>query len=177
MRLRLFDRVRRYIRPGPGGSRSRGSTRPGPPAVGGSVVMPPAGRHRRDHVPAPGQASANSPVSSAMTGTAGAPGGGGPVEPAAQAELPRRVRRARPGTGRTGPGTEPSGARPAGDGPGGAGPGGASRAGGAGPEAPGAAGPGPRIPDPGRSDPRTSDSAAGGVNTTGTRPGGPWTPR
>ena len=61
MRLRLFDRVRRYIRPGPGGSRSRGSTRPGPPAVGDSVSAPPAGRHRRDHVSAPGQISAGAP--------------------------------------------------------------------------------------------------------------------
>ncbi len=110
MRLRLFDRVRRYIRPGPGGSRSRGSTRPGPPAVGGSVVVPPAGRHRRDHVPAPDQVSASSPVSTAMTGGAGAlDGGGGPAEPAPQAELPRRVRRARTGADRAGPGTGPSG--------------------------------------------------------------------
>ena len=145
MRLRLFDRVRRYIRPGPGGSRSRGSTRPGPPAVGGSVVVPPAGRHRRDHVPAPGQVSASSPVSSAMTGGAGALDGGGPVEPAPQVELPRRVRRARTGAGRAGPGTEPSGARPAGAGTAGTGP--------AGPWPPGAAGPGPRMPDPGTSDP------------------------
>src|ERR1035438_9068476 len=51
MRLRLFDRVRRYIRPRPGGARSRGGTRPGSPAVSGTATLPPAGRHRRDHMP------------------------------------------------------------------------------------------------------------------------------
>ena len=121
MRLRLFDRVRRYIRPGPGGSRSRGSTRPGPPAVGGSVVVPPGGRHRRDHVPAPDQVS-GSPASTPMTGGAGALDGGGPVEPAPQVELPRRVRRARTGPGRAGSGTEPSAATAAGAGTTGEGP-------------------------------------------------------
>ena len=110
MRLRLFDRVRRYIRPGPGGSRSRGSTRPGPPAVGGSVVVPPAGRHRRDHIAAPGQESDSSSVSTAMTGGAGTLDGGGPVEPAPQWSC--RAGCAGPdraGPGRTGPGHQARG--------------------------------------------------------------------
>src|SRR5580704_7877310 len=121
MRLRLFDRVRRYIRPGPGGSRSRGSTRPGPPAVGNSVIVPPAGRHRRDHGLAPDQGSASPSVGTATTGGAGALDGGGPAGRTPQAELPRRVRQARPEAGRASPGTEPSaavGAGTAGTGPG-----------------------------------------------------------
>ncbi len=148
MRLRLFDRVRRYIRPGPGRSRSRGSTRPGPPAVGGSAVVPPTGRHRRDHVSAPGQGSASSP---AMTDGAGAlDGSGRSAVPAPQVELPRRVRRARPWP----PEPEADSAAPAGTRPGG-------------PWPPSAVGPEPWPPGPG----------ADGAGPAATRRGGPWTPR
>ena len=148
MRLRLFDRVRRYIRPGPGRSRSRGSTRPGPPAVGGPAVVPPAGRHRRDHVSAAGQGSASSP---SMTDGAGAlDGSGGPAGPAPQVELPRRVRRARPWPPEPGADSAgPAGTRPSGPWP------------------PNAVGPEPWPPGPG----------ADGAGPAATRRGGPWTPR
>jgi hypothetical protein len=112
MRLRLIDRVRRYIRPRPGGSRSRGSTRPGPPAVG-VVLVPPAGRHRRDHGPGtPGQAAAVEPVST-WTGEGPGPASdsGRPAAPRPQAGLPRRVRPGLPGNAATQPGA--AGAGPA----------------------------------------------------------------
>src|SRR3984957_19357179 len=158
MRLRLFDRVRRYIRPGRGGSRSRGSTRPGPPAVGNSAVVPPAGRHRRDQVPDPDQGSASPPVSTATTGGAGALDGGWPVERAPQPELPRRVRRARPGSGGASPRTEPPPASAAGAGTAGAG---TAGTGPAGPWPPTAVGPGPQT-----SDPRTPASGTGAPEST-----------
>ena len=122
MRLRLIDRVRRYIRPRPGGSRSRGSTRPGPPVLGppavGAASVPPAGRHRRDHVPgAPGQLAAAAPVST-QTGEGPGPAAdsGTPAPVSPRADLPRRMRPEPPGnagpatTGRASRG--PAGLRP-----------------------------------------------------------------
>ena len=49
MRLRLIDRVRRYIRPGPRGSRSRGPARTGSSGMGSAPSPSGAGRHRRDY--------------------------------------------------------------------------------------------------------------------------------
>jgi hypothetical protein len=57
MRLRLIDRVRRFLRPGPGGARSRGMTRPGGPVTGSAAST---GRHRRDYA-SPGQPGASPP--------------------------------------------------------------------------------------------------------------------
>ncbi len=120
MRLRLIDRVRRYIRPRLAGPRSRGSDKAGPPAgsspaassVAGSVST---GRHRRTHqaagaaAPAPfADTSGTSPrapqtsvtARRAETDWAGrpaspapaspAPGRPAPGRPAGPAELPRR---------------------------------------------------------------------------------------
>ncbi|MGP8001777.1 MAG: hypothetical protein ACLPKI_31305 [Streptosporangiaceae bacterium] len=117
MRLRLFDRVRRYIRRGPRGSRPRDPARtgtPGDPARTGSPgtgsAPSPAGsgRHRREFAFRPA-----TPV-----GTAAPPGTatGSPADPAAPesppGELPRRVprragRAAEPGAGPAQPGAGP----------------------------------------------------------------------
>ena len=84
MRLRLIDRVRRYIRPRLAGPRSRGTAKAGPPASGtavGSVSSVGAGRHRRTHQAAGGPATAALPDSrsglspaSGLTGTPDSPG-------------------------------------------------------------------------------------------------------
>jgi hypothetical protein len=109
-----------------------------------------------------------------MTGGAGTVDDGGPVEPARQAELPRRVPRASPEADRASPGTEHSPARAAGAGTAGTGP--------AGPRSPSAAGPGPQTPGPQTPGPQTPGPGTlgpgiGAAETTGTRFRGPWTPR
>jgi len=163
MRLRLIDRVRRYIRPRPGGSRSRGSTKPGPPAVG-VVSVPPAGRHRRDHVPGtPGQVAAVAPVST-WTGEGPGPAAdsGRPAAPSPQAGLPRRVRPGLPGNAATQPGA--AGAGPArrdipwtaSDGPGTTG---------TGTETPGT---GAETPWAGSASTQTTGTGSDGTETTGT---------
>jgi hypothetical protein len=48
MRLRLIDRVRRYIRPGLRGSKTRGPARSGSSGMGSAPSPSGAGRHRRD---------------------------------------------------------------------------------------------------------------------------------
>jgi hypothetical protein len=115
-----------------------------------------------------------------MMGGAGALDGGGPVEPAPQAELPRRVRRARTGTGRTAPGTEPSGARPAGPGTAGTGPAGpwtprirpaAAGATGTGPGRPGAGPAGPGTPGTAPGTPGTGPAQGGNDQSETGRPG------
>ncbi len=123
MRLRLIDRVRRYIRLRPGGSRSRGSTKPGPPAVSSAVSVPPAGRHRRDQVAAPGPVSVGESPGATMSGGTQAPEDiGRPAEPSPPPELPRQVPRpavpgragsTTSGAGSTTSGTEPVRIRPA----------------------------------------------------------------
>jgi hypothetical protein len=109
MRLRLIDRVRRYIRPGPRG-RSRGPARSGTSGTGSAPSPSGTGRHRRDlgHRPAGpvdsappssfGKAAAD-PASTDLAST------GPPAATQQAAELPRRLPR------RSGPagqaGTEP----------------------------------------------------------------------
>src|ERR1700722_11707449 len=155
MRLRLIDRVRRYIRPRPGGSRSRGSTRPGPPALGPPVVgaasVPPAGRHRRDHVPgAPGQIAAAAPVTT-QTGEGPGPAAdsGRPAPASPRAGLPRRMRPEPPGN--AGPATTGwAGTGPASTGPASTGP--ARR----------------EIPPPGSDGPGTTGTGSRETGTSGT---------
>ncbi|HUY51392.1 MAG TPA: hypothetical protein VMV92_37770 [Streptosporangiaceae bacterium] len=107
MRLRLIDRVRRYLRPGLAGSRSRGSARAGRPAAGGAPASPGTGRHRRDYGSAvaaepavlPGAAPQGSAGSrpddaAAVRGEAGRRSGETAGQAGApRAELPRRVPR------------------------------------------------------------------------------------
>jgi hypothetical protein len=108
MRLRLIDRVRRYIRPGPRGT-SRGPARSG---TGTPSAPSPAGagRHRREY----GQRSATpadgAPPSSFGKPSAGPPSTAAPSAGQQPAELPRRVPRhsgpaapASPGQASTGP--------------------------------------------------------------------------
>ena len=54
MRLRLIDRVRRFLRPGRGGARSPGTAGSGGPVNGSAASSYSSGRHRRDYL-APGQ--------------------------------------------------------------------------------------------------------------------------
>jgi hypothetical protein len=101
MRLRLIDRVRRYIRPGPRGSRSRGPARTGSSAAGSAPAPTGAGRHRRDYGFRPA-----TPVDTAPA-TPATPSPGAPPSPGARpAELLRRVPRSSspagpPGAGHT----------------------------------------------------------------------------
>jgi len=104
MRLRLIDRVRRYIRPGLRGSKTRGPARSGSSGMGSAPSPSGAGRHRRDFA-----------HRSALPVDAGppAPFGKGAVAPPAPepsaatppTELPRRVPRhsALPGRASAGP--------------------------------------------------------------------------
>ncbi|MFI5068450.1 MAG: hypothetical protein ACHP9Z_31335, partial [Streptosporangiales bacterium] len=130
MRLRLIDRVRRYIRPRLAGPRSRGTAKAGPPASGtavGSVSSVGSGRHRRTHQAAGGPATAALPDSrsglspaSGLTGTPDSPGtcatapetsvaggqaeAGRPDRPAS----PAPARPDRPGAPAPGPPAEPA---------------------------------------------------------------------
>ena len=168
MRLRLIDRVRRYIRPGPGGSRSRGSTRPGPP-VGGWLCRRATGRpaSSRPRSRARARCPPAAPVSTAMTDGAGALDGSGgsarasPAGGVAAPGTPRPAGRAGPAPGagirsrasRSGPG-RPSAGPP-----------------GRGQRARADTGPAERPWPPGRA------GAAPARGTAAPRPGGPWTPR
>ncbi len=94
MRLRLIDRVRRYIRPRLAGPRSRGTAKAGPPASGtaiGSVSSVGAGRHRRTHQAAGGPATAAFPDSrsglSPASGPAETPESPGPRPRAPEASV------------------------------------------------------------------------------------------
>jgi hypothetical protein len=91
MRLRLIDRVRRYIRPGPRGT-SRGPARSGTSATGSAPSPSGAGRHRREYghrpaVPADGAPSSFGKPAAEPPSTAAPSAGQQP------AELPRRVPR------------------------------------------------------------------------------------
>ncbi|HTT52134.1 MAG TPA: hypothetical protein VMH35_12100 [Streptosporangiaceae bacterium] len=104
MRLRLIDRVRRYIRRGPRGSRTRGPARAGPPGTGSAPSPAGAGRHRREYAfraatPA-GTAAPPAPPAPASGSAAGPPPPGAPPS-----ELPRRVprRAGRPAQAGAGP--------------------------------------------------------------------------
>jgi hypothetical protein len=98
MRLRLIDRVRRYIRPGLRGSKTRGPARSGTSGMGSAPSPSGAGRHRRDFAHRPAM-----PVDTAPPASFGKAAARPPVaEPTAAtpqtAELPRRVpRRSGPG--------------------------------------------------------------------------------
>ena len=106
MRLRLIDRVRRYIRPGPRGT-SRGPARSGTSGMGSAPSPSGAGRHRREYGHRPA-----GPVDAAPPSSFGKPSAEPPsTEPpaatprtrrAAPPGTPRRSRRppARPSTGR-----------------------------------------------------------------------------
>jgi hypothetical protein len=88
MRLRLIDRVRRYIRPGPRGSRSRGPARTGSSGTGSAPGPTGAGRHRRDYGFRPA-----TPVDTAPAIPATPSPGEQPSAGSRTAELPRRVPR------------------------------------------------------------------------------------
>jgi hypothetical protein len=105
MRLRLIDRVRRYIRPGLRGS-SRGPARSGSSGMGSAPSPAGAGRHRRDfgHRPA-------TPVDSAPPSAFGKPSAELPAAGQQTAELPRRVPR-RSGLGGPAGTSQPSVSQP-----------------------------------------------------------------
>ncbi len=118
MRLRLIDRVRRYIRPGLRGSKTRGPARSGSSGMGSAPSPSGAGRHRRDfaHLPAV-------PVDTAPPSSFGQPAAGPPAaEPSGATpratELPRRVPRhsglaGQASAGSAAPGRPSAGAGPA----------------------------------------------------------------
>ena len=93
MRLRLIDRVRRYIRPGPRGT-SRGPARSGTSGLGSAPSPSGAGRHRRDlgHRPAgpvdtaPPSSFGKPAADPASTGQAGAARATAGTEPAAASQ-------------------------------------------------------------------------------------------
>ncbi len=113
MRLRLIDRVRRYIRPGLRGSKTRGPARSGSSGMGSAPSPSGAGRHRRDFGHRPAVPVDTAPPSSFGKPSAGPPTAGPPAAPPSSAELPRRVpRRSRPGgpAGASQPGASQPGA-------------------------------------------------------------------
>ncbi len=83
MRLRLIDRVRRYIRPGPRGT-SRGPARSGTSGMGSAPSPSGAGRHRRDYGHRPAMPVDTAPPSSFGNPAAEPPTG----EPAAATPQP-----------------------------------------------------------------------------------------
>jgi hypothetical protein len=118
MRLRLIDRVRRYIRPGLRGSKARGPARSGSSGMGSAPSPSGAGRHRRDYEYRPA-----APVDTAPPSSFGKPAAQPPVAGQPPAELPRRVpRRSGPASpagaspGRPS-GSQPSGSQPSGSQP------------------------------------------------------------
>ena len=124
MRLRLIDRVRRYIRPGPRGT-SRGPARSGTSGLGSAPSPSGAGRHRRDYGHRSGPPVDAAPPSSFGETAAESPTAELPGATPGSTELPRRVPRRsgradQASTGRAAPGpvsTGPASTGQAGGGP------------------------------------------------------------
>jgi hypothetical protein len=118
MRLRLIDRVRRYIRPGLRGSKARGPARSGSSGMGSAPSPSGAGRHRRDYGYRPAV-----PVDTAPPSSFGKPAAEPPAAGQPPAELPRRVPRRSRSAGPAGPSparpgfSQPSAGQPSADQP------------------------------------------------------------
>ncbi len=111
MRLRLIDRVRRYIRPGLRGSKTRGPARSGSSGMGSAPSPSGAGRHRRDFGHRPAVPVDTAPPSSFGKAPAQPPAAGLASTPPPTAELPRRVPR-HSGPGGPANGNQPSVSQP-----------------------------------------------------------------
>jgi len=115
MRLRLIDRVRRYIRPGLRGSKTRGPARSGSSGMGSAPSPSGAGRHRREF----GHRSAlpvdTAPPAAFGKGAAAPPAAGPPAATPPATELPRRKPRHSALAGQASPG--PASPGPASTGP------------------------------------------------------------